>query len=388
MDALRRLRPRAPTRNNMRRVPVGVLVDQPSRLRGGDKRLSDALDQLRSGVPLNWGQVEDDPELATLARLQQAGQECRLLPLTEPSPQLKAAIYDRLAAKMPAPRPKQEKVAPKSLAGFSENVPVLTQVEDDVRLSVDWTGILLKGALAVLAIVVVVWGFGYLSKSLFAPTFSWIQLHNGSDAVSHLQQVATITVPDQSPCKEARNRNAGLTGNFVPVRQLRNAQADVNYSIPVLPAGISVPTTYTFQLALASVSPCEGNTPIQSDPTSLVSLLYTASTLIIDSNARNNASGNPTGRKNVLTNVTMFVAHDQITPFEVGLGNWHEVRVGDLHGIYWRGGPYRDPSDTRWGNDTSILLAEHGSTVIIIIGSNAEGVTEPMLLETARNISW
>ena len=45
------------------------------RLRPRERALANALDQLRQGVPLNWAQMEDDPELAVLVSLQSAAMQ-------------------------------------------------------------------------------------------------------------------------------------------------------------------------------------------------------------------------------------------------------------------------------------------------------------------------
>ncbi len=170
MDSLRRIRPRvAAAGRGPRRVSTGDLDERVLRLRGADRRLSNALDQLRSGVPLNWGQVEDDPEMATLGRLQQAGQECRLLPLSEPSAEMKESLIKELSAKLPEPVVRPQKAAPKTLAGFSENVQVPTQVEEDIKLGVNWPVTLLRGGLVLVAIALIVWGLGSFLKKRIDP---------------------------------------------------------------------------------------------------------------------------------------------------------------------------------------------------------------------------
>jgi len=35
-----------------------------------------------------------------------------------------------------------------------------------------------------------------------------------------------------------------------------------------------------------------------------------------------------------------------------------------------------------------VLVVEHEDTVVTLVGSNIEGITEQMLTEVARNISW
>lgn len=125
-------------------------------LRASDRALAEAMDQLRAGVPLNWSQVEDDPELATLSALQAAAWECRTQAGSHAPPELRAELFERLSARLPEPQPEPVKQPPKALAGFSEKVPVLTQAEEDVPpltgMSLRWVG--LAAALALLVLLV------------------------------------------------------------------------------------------------------------------------------------------------------------------------------------------------------------------------------------------
>src|SRR5215213_11928583 len=137
MDALKRIvQPvaREKGEKQVRRVQPNRNAPKAPRLGAGDRALSDALVQLLDGVPLNWGQVEDDPELLTLARLQGAAQAARLQYAPGPSAAARAAWIEQKARELPVPKKKAEKVVPKSMAGFSERVQVLTQVEEDVRM--------------------------------------------------------------------------------------------------------------------------------------------------------------------------------------------------------------------------------------------------------------
>jgi hypothetical protein len=84
----------------------------------------------------------------------------------------------------------------------------------------------------------------------------------------------------------------------------------------------------------------------------------------------------------------MFVSNEQPTFVDVTSGNWHEVKDADLHGLYWRGGPYQDPSGAQWMGDISVLLVEHEDTVVILVGPVTDGFTEDVLVEAARHIAW
>ncbi|MEO8285857.1 MAG: hypothetical protein ABI670_05440 [Chloroflexota bacterium] len=388
MDALRRIRPRsAGNKSNARRVSIDTVAERNARLRGADQAMASALEQLRSGVPLNWGQVEDDPELATLARLQQAGEECRLMPLRVMSAEAKEALLDQLSGRIKVrQRPaKPEKVAPKTLAGFSENVQVLTQVEENVAIAVNWPRTILSGVLVVGAVVLAVWGIFSLLKSSSSPTFSWIELHSGDTVLNRQQRVAGW---DDLPCRVARQQNPTRPGYFVPVQSLRDAQASVDYNIPLLPEGISVPSKYTFQIELAAVDPCEGNTIKPSDSGALVSLQYQAAHTLAATTPGQGTVGRPTSARPGTGPLTMLASFDQPTVFDVSKGSWKEVRLPQAHGIYWRGSTYRDQTGVQWVDDVSVLLLEHDDQIVTIVGSNRDGITEEMLLEAARNISW
>jgi hypothetical protein len=367
---------------------VDDLDERTLRLRGANRRLASALDQLRSGVPLNWGQVEDDPEMATLARLQQAGQECRAMPLREPSPEMKAALIERLSKRLPAPKVKQEKTAPKSMAGFSESVQVLTQVEDNISLGINWPITILRGIAGLAVLALVIWGIGSFLKSASTPSFSWIEVRKGDQQISRISH--TFAQTDALPCQVARSDNPTRPGYFLPVQALRDAQANVDYNIPLLPDRISVPTTYTFQLILASVDPCEGNTLKRSDPAALVALQYETRRLAADPNATPtpNALGRTGGIRATVATITMFASHEQPAFIDVGKGSWKEISIGDIHGVYWRGSPYRDLSGVEWNGDVNVLIVEREDTAVTLVGSNIEGITEQMLMEVARNIVW
>jgi hypothetical protein len=363
-------------------------------LRGANRRLAQALDQLRSGVPLNWGQVEDDPEMATLARLQQAGQECRLLPLREPSVEMKESLLNDLSARLPRPVAKPQKGVPKTLAGFSESVPVLTQVEDELELGVNWPVTLVRGALGLAAVALVIWGLSTLFRQGSIPTYEWIQALQANKPVAQMQR--TLAANDL-PCKLARNDRPFQPIYFVPVQSLANAQSKVGFNIPMLPVRISAPTTATFQLSFINVAPCDNATLKPSDPGAAVAMQYrvnrraagpTATPRSAIPPTRSNIPGQSPGGQSGAGFLTMFVVNAQPSYIDVTTGSWHEVRSGNLHGLYWEGAPYTDMSGAQWMGDTSVLVVEHGDTVATIVGSTADGITEDLLVEAASNISW
>ncbi len=199
------------------------------------------------------------------------------------------------------------------------------------------------------------------------------------------------------PCKVARSENPLQPSYFAPVQLLRDAQSYVDYNIPLLPTSISVPTTYTFQLSFVSVSPCEGSTLTPSDTGGLVKLEYratrqqtgpTPTARPSSQNTRTNIPGQSAGGQSNSAFLSLFASNEQPTYIDVSAGSWHEVHDGDLHGLYWRGDPYQDPSGALWMGDISVLLLEHGGTVVILVGPVADGFTEDVLVEAGRHIAW
>jgi hypothetical protein len=375
-------------------VPAQELDGSPPRLRGANRRLAQALEQLRSGVPLNWGQVEDDPEMATLARLQQAGEESRLMPLREPSSEMKVSLVNALSARLPRPVVKPQKAVPKTMAGFSESVPVLTQVEDEVDVGVNWPVTLLRGAIVLVVVALVIWGLSSLIRQGAIPTYQWIQALQTNVPVTQMQRKLAA---NDLPCKLARSDRPFEPVSFEPVQALRDAQADVGFNIPMLPVRISAPVTATFQLSFINVAPCDGATLRSGDPGAAVAMQYRVNRRIAGPTVtpqssvpptRSNIPGQNPGGQTGAGFITMFVVNAQPSYVDVTSGSWHEVRSGNMHGLYWSGEPYTDLSGAQWMGDTSVLMLEHGDTVVTIVGSNGDGISEDLLEEAGAGISW
>jgi hypothetical protein len=394
VDSLRRIRPRTSatgstdtrTGSPPRRVPIGDMDERNLRLRGAGRRLASALDQLRSGVPLNWGQVEDDPELITLARLQQAGQECRAMPLREPSASMKAALIAQLSARLPAAQAKKEKVVPKSLAGFSEDVPVLTQVDDNINLGVNWPVVILRGAVGLAVLLLAVWGIAALLKATTSTlTFSWIDVRRGGESISHVQRTLGLNDP---PCRVARHNNPTRPSFFIPAQTPHDAEASVGYNIPFLPESVAAPVPYILHVIMSSIAPCDNNTLQVGDPAALVYLQYIARRVDPTPNTTPSVSAGQSVPTVGVASISMFAYNEEPVYLNVSTGNWEEVREGDLHAVYWRGNVYRDQSGYEWSGDVSVMLVEHNDTVVTLVGYNSNGVTRQMLTELARNIAW
>ncbi|MEP6776240.1 MAG: hypothetical protein ABJA50_11660, partial [Chloroflexota bacterium] len=242
MDALRRLIQPTSKGNTrlVRRVPAQSDRQPASRLRGPNKRLADALDQLLAGVPLNWGQVEDDPELLTLARLQIAGQECRLQHVTETTADERATLLQRLSPTLDkikrVPAPKAEKAVPKTLAGFSEKVQVLTQPEEDVPVNTNILALIVRVVAIVAVAGLAIWGVFSLAAATAAPTFSWIELKNGDTVVNRIDRSG---VWQSYPCKVGREAELVFTEYYQGFTSKRDAGDALDFIIPTLPSLIA-----------------------------------------------------------------------------------------------------------------------------------------------------
>jgi hypothetical protein len=162
---------------------------------------------------------------------------------------------------------------------------------------------------------------------------------------------------------------------------LGEARDYTGYSIPALPDVITQPTTYTLQLAVTAIDPCDGNDLAEGDEAAIVKQQYSI-------NYRQAVPNGPRGGRTIVSQVTMFVANMQPTDVDVATGEWHEVRVGEMRGVYWRGAPYRDKSGAMWLGDVGVLTIERGDLAVTLVGSPDEGATEEMLLELVRNVRW
>ena len=182
-------------------------------------------------------------------------------------------------------------------------------------------------------------------------------------------------------------RNRTRPFNFALMRSLGEARDYAGYSIPTLPDVITSPTTYTLQLAISAVDPCDGDGLTEEDEGAIVKQQYSASYRRIDGPGPTDSLGRPIGGT-VTTQITMFAAYLQPTDVDVTSGEWHQVREGDLRGVYWRGTPYRDKSGAQWLGDVGVLAVERENMVVTLVGSPAGGATEEMMFELVRNMRW
>jgi hypothetical protein len=397
MDAWRRvIRPASESNaRTVRRVPAQSDRQTVSRLRGPNKRLADALDQLLAGVPLNWGQVEDDPELLTLARLQVAGQECRLQHVTATTADERATLLQRLSPTLDkikrVPAPQAEKVVPKTLAGFSEKVQVLTQPEEDVPVNTNILALIVR-VVAIAAVAgLAIWGVFSLLAATAAPTFSWIELKNGDTVVNRIDRSG---VWQSYPCKVRREAELVFTEYYQGFTSKRDAGDALDFIIPTLPSLVTNPPTYTLSLNLMSIAPCEVGKIVDADPGAILKLDYGVQHTIVATNAQPSTPGSGAGVGMVAGPMAVYVAKVQPTPLDVSVGTWHEVRVspangrGTFHGVFWHGTPYYDRAGVRWAGDVDVLMVERGDMLYTLIGAPTDGITEEFLLSVVRNSNW
>lgn len=404
MDELRRILPTISPAKAMRKVrrvqeksdtakpaPPRDRIVKPPRLRGAERALADALTQLRDGVPLNWGQVEDDAELFTLARLQGAAQESRFQPTPEPAAGERAEWLERLAKRLPSPKVKKEKVAPKSLAGFSDRVQVLTQVEEDVPMNTSLPKLILRGAAAVAVVGLVVYGLYLLVSSFTTPTFRWIEVRKGSEV---LTRVLRPSGWQQYPCKVERLQNPLITEWFHTYTAMRIVQDKLTFEVPALPLEVNAPNLHKLEFGLASVASCDPSKEISKDPGAMLKLDYVVRQTLPDSSALTGASGSSAGDKEVVVPLVAYIAKEQPLPLSVRNGTWREVNLKsarggpDLHGVIWRGDSFHDRSGVAWYGEVIVLMVEQGNMTLILEGATYDFLTEEFLLEVARNIVW
>ena len=397
MDAWRRLTQPASkgSTSPVRRMPAQSARQPESRLRGPNKKLADALDQLLAGVPLNWGQVEDDPELLTLARLQVAGQECRLQHVTETTADERATLLQRLAPTLDkikrVPAPKAEKVVPKSLAGFSEKVQVLTQPEEDVPVNTNVLALIMRVAAIAVVAGLALWGVFSLVAATAPPTFSWIELKNGDTVVNRIDRSG---VWQSYPCKVRREAELVFTEYYQGFTSKRDAGDALDFIIPTLPSLITDPPSYTLSLNLMSIAPCEAGRIVDADPGAILKLDYGVQHTIAATSAEPGTPAGGVGVGMVAGPMALYVAKVQPTPLDVSVGNWHEVRVSPangksaFHGVFWHGTPYYDRAGVRWAGDVSVLMVERGDMLYTLIGAPTDGITEEFLLSVVRNSNW
>jgi len=343
-------------------------------LRPANRALAESLDQLRQGVPLNWTQVEDDPELVTLASLHGAAQERREQFPSYVQASRKAELFARLSAQLPEYRPDPVKEPPRALAGFSENVPVLTQAEEDVpQLTsnlLPWIGASLATAVAVIMVFTAITS---AANTLFKPetTFTWIQVEQDGQVITPRHTPAGWSLPQ---CVNYSLSDPTISRAFLPIFDRGQIELSAGFPVQFLPTSMSLPTTYTLSFSGGAIAPCTEIVPDPNDPASTVKLSYTARRTL------------PNGYATI-SPLTIFQTQRQPITVDVSTGEWKEVQAGATQGIYWRGAPYLDIEGTTWIGDVSVMVVESGDLVTTYVGQPGQGVTEEMLIALVQQTS-
>ena len=149
------------------------------------------------------------------------------------------------------------------MAGFSEKVQVLTQVEDNVAIHTN-IPVLVARMMAVAAVAgLAVWGVFSLIAWLGSPTFSWIELKNGDTLLNKIDRTGNW---QSYPCKVQREADPITTEYYQPFTSKRDLGDALDFIMPNLPALITEPPTYTLSLNQMALAPCEPNRVVDARP--------------------------------------------------------------------------------------------------------------------------
>ncbi|HEX8599927.1 MAG TPA: hypothetical protein VF952_15615 [Chloroflexia bacterium] len=354
------------------RLRRAVFKPRPPRLGKAERKMEEALNQLRSGVPLNWLQMEDDPELVTLARLYSVARHAPRPGLEALPPRLQEDTLDRLSKRLPAPKPQPLKQAPTSLAGFSENVTVLTQAEEDLPPLVT-TAPQMAVALFVTTLVVTLLAVAY---NTFFPApkspYTWIEVRENGRVVATSNLPIGYKAP-VCPASVVTNTVPYVIRNYIGAFDEHKAQEKVDFPIEYLPTLMTVGSTdYGLGLIEAAIGACDefGETAYSNVR---LNYLVTMST---------------PGQRFRSTQLYVFQSRQQVVPVEKTNGIFKDVTLGVHKGVFWEGEFYRDYSGVYWsGRGTiSVLALEKGDLVTTFVGQADRGITEEMLLALARKM--
>jgi hypothetical protein len=355
------------------RLRRAVFKPRPPRLGRAERKMEEALNQLRSGVPLNWLQMEDDPELVTLARLYSVARHARRQGLEALPPGLQEETLERLSKRLPAPKQQPTKQTPTSLAGFSENVPVLTQMEDDLPPLVT-TAPQMAVALFVTTLVVTLLAVAY---NTFFPApkspYTWIEVRQNGSIVAAPNLPRGYKAPI-CPASVVTNTLPYVLREYTGAFDGLKAQEKVDFPIEYLPDLLTVGSTeYGLGLIEASVGACDepGETAY--------------------SNVRLNYLVGMTtpGQRFQTTQLFVFQSRQQVVPVERANGIiFKAVTIGEHQGVFWEGEFYRDFSGIYWsGRGTiSVLVLEKDDLVTTFVGQADRGITEDLLMALTRKM--
>lgn len=357
----------SPRKERPRRIAAS---QRPSRIGKAEARLEAALNQLRDGVPLNWSQLESDPEMLILARLYSVAREARNQGPEAMPHDLQQQTSERMVKRLPEARQQTVKVAPTSLAGFSENVPVLTQVEDNISLRSKmpmWIGATLFAGLLLVAMA-------WAANSFFAlprGNLEWIDVLQNGKPVYAASLPANYKAP-RCPLWTTLATSPYILRDYVPSPSKDKAQSDLDFPLEYLPESLVVSgTTYTLTYLDTAVAACEGPGSV---PYSSAKLNYIA-------------RWNGPGGQVKLAPLTIFEGKKQRVAVDATRGKWKAVDAGSHKGVLWQGTPYMDTSGFDWFGDTIVLAVERAELTTTLIGQAGSGITEGLLTEAVTQMA-
>jgi hypothetical protein len=382
---LRGLRLRLPLNNRpsqstaSRPEPTAVRRVRAARLRGADRALANALSQLRDGVPLNWTQMEDDPELPVLASLHEVAQECVDRVAGDAPAELRANLLAHLDKKLPEFKPEPVKAPPRTLAGFSERVQVLTQTEEEVPPLI--TNVPQWIAATVTTSLVVAFILSWVSSNVQAgmrPTFTWIEVRQGDRVLAKRalpagwkgQDCGKFITGSEFTRRKFNTASAPLTREFIGVPPA-NVQSYIGFSIDTLPPRLSIGSeitqTYDLHSSGGAIATCTEEVPDPADKAAVAQVEY---------DTYKDLGGGSTR----IGHMSVFQAVEQPVTISVPTSGLKEVRVGGTRGLYWRGSAYTDISGRTWSGQVNLIAVERNGLVTMLVGDGEEGVTEELLM--------
>jgi hypothetical protein len=355
-----------------RRRPARRITLRWPHLTGKEREMATALAQLKSGVPLSWSQIEDDDALATLEFLQPAASEA----ITRARPDLPAGlrrtVYADFDARLPAPRPVAVKEQPKSLAGFSERVQVLTQVEEEIPPIVtrvpQWIA---ACALAAGGVALLFFALSSFVPKVQGPSFRWVELRLGGERISQVGDRSYWTEPS---CLGFDLEDPEARREFISIPDSRQMQAVAGFPVLYPPTEIPVPgepLTYRLRPTGSGISTCTEDVPDPTDPGQAVRFEYLAYSYTTE------------GRRDNTTRFKIFQGRRLPQLLDVTSGTWEQVEEGNLRGVYWRGDTYRDIEGRPWREGAHVLVAEREDVVLTIIAEDDEGMGKGLLANLA-----
>jgi hypothetical protein len=370
-------RPPQPTAS--RPEPTAVRRVRVSRLRGADRALANALSQLRAGVPLNWTQMEDDPELPVLASLHEVAQECVDRVAGDAPADLRANLLEHLGKKLPEVKPEPVKAPPRTLAGFSERVQVLTQTEEDVPPLItnapQWVAATVAASLVVLFLLS--WVSSYV-QAANRPTFTWLEVRQGDKVLARRalpsdwkgQDCGNFITGSETAKRKFNTASAPITREFIGVPPA-DVQNYVGFPIDTIPPrfsiGLEITQTYNLHQSGGGVATCTEEMPNPADKAAITQVEY-------------DTYQEREGGSTRIGHMSVFQAEEQPVTISVPTAGMKEVSVGGMRGIYWRGSAYTDISDRTWSGQINLIAVERDGLVTMLVGDGEEGITEELLL--------